>query len=983
MTLAISAPVRAAVQLSAFIVAHSLACSAVAATVQNNQDFPFHQPVAILEEGDAQAAPGAATLPAQRNGKSIVFVANVDAKSTGTFKLNLNAAAKKSGLSVEASPDGITLSTSGQSVGKISWSLVLQPAPKALKKAARADADSDSGPAPAEEASYTHPDYAAIFQPLALNFKRTEQGPVFDRWHGESATQGLKLMLDVDCYADGFVDIKGALKNESAAVTSGVLCDVVARWEHPKTSGRSINYNSEPFTIGETTTTSFRAGAGHHLALQRGVDWVRVATGSGAIEWMNDFSESFSVIEEGSKKNPSKWINANQPQLGCEVQATSSAIYSITEITRPTIKRFRDRFAPWVLPPQGEQAEFASRIAISAKPLDDKQADQQFVGYTCYHGQFDSAAASKSTYHIGVPYVRFSTSYFPYSTLGENFDRYKLPGQDREGYWPLSADTVNHWQLLADDIRRDLRIARAMGFEVIRLHHLELIDPIDKETRTQYLDFLLGEMRHLGLKALMDLQSQPQDVTDLVKRYRAVIAGVEVENEVLIWGFKLDREKYWNSIYDAVKSAAPEIPVHLTASTNSGIFNRVEALSGHSDRIGFHYYVDTPPAIVSARDAALAVGNFASKVGRECAITEWNWRFMTRMPYEDRAKLYPRIVGRALESRSIQEFGQFQFTESLAMNPKLLGGIRHYDPLFLSRRPKPELFELWKLIQQYSNPAAPQNQVRIDYVTTKLDAKGAGTLQFRVTNQTSIARNLKLAVESPSNISARLAIGTDLKLGARQSATVDVALATTSSLPGFFHAFLRAEENGKLLTYGWGEARLAAKPKLDYDAPTTVTYPRGVKAELDAFDFTAPTTIVYGGNAPGVELEYALLLQNTLESATAQPVNLYNTDTLPAELKATNNLVLIGTKESNPLLPETPISNGQTAGTAEFVYTRKAETGKDWLIVTGTDSAAADEAAVDLTLRWWRGAKDSATRKLGIALVEKSLPKGSDPTKLP
>jgi hypothetical protein len=477
------------------------------------------------------------------------------------------------------------------------------------------------------------------------------------------------------------------------------------------------------------------------------------------------------------------------------------------------------------------------------------------------------------------------------------------------------------------------------------------------------------------------MQSMPKDVADLVKRHRDVIAGVEVENEVLIWGIKLDREKYWNSVYDAVKAVAPEIPVHLTAHSNTGIFNRLFALGGKSDRIGFHSYVDTPPAITSARDMALAVGNYAGKVNRPAAITEWNWRFMTRMPYEERAKLYPQIVGDALKTRSITEFGQFQFAESLAMNPKLLGGIRHYDPLFLSRRPKPELFELWKLIRQYSDPTVPQNALRVEYTTGTMK-EGNGSLQFKLTNQTDVARRLTLSVEAAVGLRPDLGGKSQLSLGPKQTATVAVAVAatTTSTLPGFYQLFLRVQDGDKLLTYGWGELRQAGVPTFAYDRPTTVTYPAGIQQELAKFDFTQPTTIVYGGDASGTDVEYALLLENTLESATGKPVDLYNTDTLPPAKKANDNLVLVGSRESNPLIGSSPAKSQEPAAS---VYVRKGDAGKDWLVVTGTDATQVGEATTDLVLRWWMNAKDAAVRKLGGKLVEKMLPKGADPTKLP
>src|SRR5262249_27614701 len=126
-------------------------------------------------------------------------------------------------------------------------------------------------------------------------------------------------------------------------------------------------------------------------------------------------------------------------------------------------------------------------------------------------------------------------------TLGENFDELKLPGMDRDGFWPLAADTVTHWRDFADDIRGDLRIAKSMGFQLIRLHHLELLGAIPKDTRQEYLDFLFGELRHLKLQVLVDIYASDEAIADLLKHHGDVIDSVEIENEILIWGIPLDR----------------------------------------------------------------------------------------------------------------------------------------------------------------------------------------------------------------------------------------------------------------------------------------------------------------------------------------------------------------------------------------------------------------------------------------------------------
>src|SRR5204862_4632896 len=177
-------------------------------------------------------------------------------------------------------------------------------------------------------------------------------------------------------------------------------------------------------------------------------------------------------------------------------------------------------------------------------------------------------------------------------------------------------DTVKEWNKFADDIRRDLRIAKAMGFESIRLHHLEMLQPLDKSLVRGYLDFFFGQLKMLGLTALLDVKLPSQDVADLVKRYRAQIDGVEIDNEVLIFGIPDDGPQYWNDVYDAVKRVAPEIPVHLTGHTNAGAFERLRRLGVRFDRVGEHAYQDSLAAIPSGRDFALGVANYAGKLGK-------------------------------------------------------------------------------------------------------------------------------------------------------------------------------------------------------------------------------------------------------------------------------------------------------------------------------------------------------------------------------
>lgn len=953
--------------------------------IENHQPFRFNQPIRLrnvtLDEAHWRGSQG---QPVQNAGNDTVLLVDLSASSTRVLEpIPAQPCNPSPSLTARADGPGLALTYEATPRGHLQWDLVLQPPGQAGKPKREAGITDSEGRLRKRRPDLNEvpppPDFAALFAPLPLAFEQVSSGPLFSTWSARTTTAGLELTVEADTFHAGFVDLRGRLENRTESTSTGLYCAVVCRWTQPAQVTRALCYDSRFQELAPTSSTTFRAGEGHHLAIQRGTDWIRTrfADNASAV-WAHDFAEGFTVFDDRGKKG-GRWVGGSQPQLGQEVVTRGRDLYSITEIARSNIKRYRGRFVEHTLMHPGEAAEFESRLVFNERPLSDLRADQIFVAYTCYREQ--KSQPDGVAFHIGVPHVRFGTSYFPYSTLGENFDYVKLPGMDREGYWPLAADTVNQWELFADDIRRDLCIAKAMGFDVIRLHHLEVLGGVGPEVRQEYLDFLMGEMRRLGLKALLDVQMKPEEVAGLVARYRDVVDGVEVENEVLIFGIRDGREKYWNSVYDAVKAVAPEVPVHLTGHSNSGIFNRLEKLGGKTDRIGFHSYVDAVDAIPSARGMALAVGNYAAKAGKPAAITEWNWRFLTRVPFEERATLYPRIISNALVTRSIPEFHQFQFMSTLGINPRVgRSGIRHYEPIFLSRRPKPEAFELMKLIESYTRPDHPVRRVHTSREVVELDGGGRGTAQVRIGNAGPAPMKLRAQAESWGGL--RASIDPEwLELAPGETRTLEVDLATTAPLPGFYHFFVRLEGGDLPLRYAWGEARLAGKPEMSRDLATSATWAFSPEASFP-LDLSRPVTVVYGEDAPILDLESALLVQETLESATGRPVGFYELENLPAGTRETENLILIGSPETNALVAE--VRDVIPPGASSYIAYAASPGGRNtgWLLVGGAGDQATELAAVELVLSYWRQAKDSAARRIG-RLVARTLPRGSDPTKLP
>ncbi|MEO6237221.1 MAG: hypothetical protein ABIQ52_09500, partial [Vicinamibacterales bacterium] len=174
----------------------------------------------------------------------------------------------------------------------------------------------------------------------------------------------------------------------------------------------------------------------------------------------------------------------------------------------------------------------------------------------------------------------------------------------------------------------------------------------------------------------------------------------------------------------------------------------------------------------------------------------------------------------------------------------------------------------------------------------------------------------------------------------------------------------------------WNEARLTAKPAFDATTASVVDYPGAAGAAID-LDYTKPIRVVYGQNAPVLELESAVLVASTLESASGRPVEIYQLDDLP-DSTAPGTIILVGTAKSHALIAR---AAGLPSGGSFVQRLDPPGGGRPWVIVGGADSRAVEDAALDYVLRYWRSAKDSAARRIG--LVEKTLPRSPDPAKLP
>jgi hypothetical protein len=344
--------------------------------------------------------------------------------------------------------------------------------------------------------------------------------------------------------------------------------------------------------------------------------------------------------------------------------------------------------------------------------------------------------------------------------------------------------------------------------------------------------------------------------------------------------------------------------------------------------VSAHSYIDALDAIPSGRGFALAVGQYARRAGKPAIYTEWNWRGLTRMTPEARAAVYPPIIENLLATRSISEFFQFQFQQTMCVNPRTRKGIRQYEPLWLSRRPKPEAFELMKLMDKYAAPDTPNRQIGVEHeVVDMKDGRGAGA--FRLKNHTDRAMRLMAAIETSPGIAARAGV-VSVDLAPNSKAQVPFTLAAApDARPGFYHVFLRLQRDDGLLRYGWAQVRKRGQPE-------------GATWNLDR-----PVAVVYARDCPVIELETAHMLAQTIESASGWPVDLYSEQDFPQDSRLLG-VIAVG---------------AATSPRPDALTIRSFEEG------------------VEFTLAFWKHAKDSAARRIG--LIKKQVPAGADVANLP
>jgi len=922
--------------LATAILAISCTAAAQSIVVRNNYEMPYSGPITFHTNLPNGIYAGKGAQGCITDGTAYITAA-LAAQSRVELKPRTAIQPQSGPLFVAPEGNEIKLSWNSSEIGRIGLALAVIPG---------RTAKIDNGVSPS--------------QALDITFTKGSDGTL----KGNAATGGYDLRITFKPYAGGWMDVSAEVTNISAGKNSAYV-GLIRKITTTQINDPHMRWNGQ-FIAGTSEPTRFVGSSG----IDHCIDWCSWKSGSLSFTVANGFTPGITIERE-----PGRWVDANHFYVWEHLRADKNSLFFISEIAGPDPgqKEGYTGIKAYTQPLRGEPVKLHWRLAIKPSP-EPTWEESQFLTSAGYRRV--TSGANTATVDLGVPYVEFGTSYFPYSTMCENFDYYRTPRIDREGWWPFSPKMWENWRAFAPQMRTDLRIIKSMGFEWVRMHHLELLAGMDRKNALAFIDFYMNECRKLGLKVLIDTAGSPQWFSYLAGRYKDVAKRIEIENEILIPGIKPGDPERWTACYRAAKEAAPTTDIFLTGCENMGMFDRLTRLGVPYDRLGYHTYRHGIGGEETLNSAAVAAAGCAADRDAAPVLSEFNWKMLTRLSPEARTKEWALIFGNLLKPRATPELLQFQWQETMSVNPRTSRqGVRHYETIYLDRRPKPEAFELMKLIRRYSRTDAPIRELPITIKET-IFASGKARAAFTVKNMTSKPVTVKLGAECFADAVCKVIPPgiRSIKPGASASGAVEITLKP-GAMPGVYHFFIKAEHSGKA-SYGWGYASNIADPRFDPNPVISdlVEYPQGIWLD-NALDWSRPTCVAFGPDAPIVEMEMAYIVFNTLQSATGRTLRLCSTADIPANMLQTGNLILIGTPKSNPLIAQESPKLNPGKGTIISSANR--------LLLTGDSSQPVEAASIDFVLRYWKNAKDSALRvtdmEKGAALGNKITPAKVNP----
>jgi len=891
--------------------------------IRNNHHTLLQGPVRFetsAPEGYYQSSTG--RVFSVRGGQAEGVVA-LDAKGEKSYRLAQgNLEAPSGPLTVQAITNGLQILWGGKKVATVDFQLAV----------------SNSKVAPEN--------IAAGYMPTELAFEKHSEG-----WHAEMMLQPYVLVVSARVYPEGYIDFTAevTVRTKEATPASVILARRVrcaeVRQPQLRWNGRMLDTDIEPEVDDSDKHYS------------QGVDWMSWSSEGLHCAQVNGWASALAALRGD------KWFCSKNHFLYEKMLRAENDLFFFTMVSDVGDNR-------GVMQPN-QTVAVHWRMAFTDHPGEQWGNSLLLALAGCNR---PSEERDKTVFDFGAPFVKFGVSYHPYSTLTENFDFYRVKGLDREGWWAFSPEMWKEWRQFRPDMQRDLRIIKAMGFEAVRPHYCGHLRYMRRAEALEFLDWFMGECRRLGLRILMDSEGEPEWMVLLATRYRDLIDRYELCNEIMLQasysGLPAERIGELKEAYSAIRAACPGMPIHVTSNGSTGMFEQARRLGLPFDGYGVHYYRHGPGWMDILESQSLGSGTYATRLGLPALLTEFNWKNFTAMAPPERLKYVSETYDRVMKVRAFPEVYLFHFHETLSPNPRLgRNATRHYEAIALDRRPK-ETFEPWmKQMDAYARPELPFRQLRARPVGVPLE-NNKGRARFEVHNSTERRLEVVFTPEGFNELALQIAKH-PVSFAPGQSRVVELQLALPESAPpGVYHFFLRAEFDG-CVSYLWGWAEKQGRPRFDATSvlPDYVSYPQGPDI-VDRLDFSWPITVVFAEDkkrekTDSRNVEMAYIVYHTLRAASGKSLYLCPEQDTPSERGDNDSLILIGRREDFERADFQPIPDAHS-GDRGTLYLKTFDDGRQWLYLTGDLPKGVEAAAMDFVLRYWKNAKDSAIRRVGM-----------------
>ncbi|MGZ0654945.1 hypothetical protein ACWPKS_04995 [Coraliomargarita sp. W4R72] len=694
------------------------------------------------------------------------------------------------------------------------------------------------------------------------------------------------------------------------------------------------------------------------------IDWVNLTRNGSGLQSFHLFNPSYST-----KLNKERWASANSYLIRERMRENGNKFYLLSDLGSPgnerkgMMIRLSER-----LPDPGDEVKIRWVMAMG-DAMDTQSVRNHFDGITALCTLSDD----NSQLDFGVPYVEFGTAYFPYSTETENFGFYRVKGHDRDGWWPISPELWSEWPQFKERIRADLRLIKSQGYDQVRLHWSSHLMKMEWKDAFAFLDFMYEEAEAVHLSIMLDSSGSAEWLRELATRYGDRTKEFQVDNEEFLTGARLDKLQEFKDQYEAIKTASPTTNTYTATLMNIADTVKYKELGLPLDRVCLHAYAHFNAMkydhVSVVGDVSRMMSMHGNELGLPTVCTEFNWKFLTHLTPTEQARDVKKMWEEVLATRSFPLFFQFQWQETFAANPAMSRhGFRHYEYIHQDRRPKQMLAAFEEATYPYLAPDHVNRKVDGEFEEAIADENGNFNWNGWIQNKTDEPLTVSLTMEGTEGLQFHDYGTIEKKLAPQERTVMNLAGALPeNALPGHYLGFVRVEIDDDCRYLPIPSSKVSNLTFSDEQfLSELVIYKNGLESMKNIDFVEKPVVVIFGEKHSIMDLEMAILLRQTIQSATGKYVAmLADTDPLLKQYKGNALHIVVGTSDNRYLKDLNP--NVQ-AGKGFVEWLSHAPFGEALLFTAkknGDRNPELHAAVVDFVMRFWPSAKDSSMRIIG------------------